>query len=82
MPLIAVGAAFAFHAGRLPQAPEYLQRRGLEWFYRLVQEPNRLWRRYLLLNPLYVSLLSLQLSGLRRFDRRFDLPPDEEILYG
>jgi exopolysaccharide biosynthesis WecB/TagA/CpsF family protein len=82
MPLIAVGAAFAFHAGRLPQAPEYLQRRGLEWFYRLVQEPNRLWRRYLLLNPLYVSLLSLQLAGLRRFDGRFDLPPDEEILYG
>lgn len=82
MPLIAVGAAFAFHAGRLPQAPEYLQRRGLEWFYRLAQEPSRLWRRYLLLNPLYVSLLSLQLAGLRRFESQWGLPPDEEILYG
>ncbi|MEQ8790493.1 MAG: WecB/TagA/CpsF family glycosyltransferase [Pirellulaceae bacterium] len=82
MPLIAVGAAFAFHAGRLPQAPDYLQRRGLEWFYRLVQEPNRLWRRYLLLNPLYLSLLSLQLTGLRQFDPHRTLPPDEEILYG
>jgi exopolysaccharide biosynthesis WecB/TagA/CpsF family protein len=82
MPLIAVGAAFAFHAGRLPQAPEFLQRRGLEWFFRLVQEPSRLWRRYLLLNPLYLSLLSLQLTGLHRFDPQRCLPPGEELLYG
>jgi exopolysaccharide biosynthesis WecB/TagA/CpsF family protein len=82
MPLIAVGAAFAFHAGRLPQAPEYLQHRGLEWFYRLAHEPNRLWRRYLLLNPLYVGLLSLQLAGLHRFDAQCCLPPAEELLYG
>jgi exopolysaccharide biosynthesis WecB/TagA/CpsF family protein len=82
MPLIAVGAAFAFHAGRLPQAPDYLQRRGLEWFYRLTKEPTRLWRRYLLLNPLYVSLVSLQLAGLRRFDPQNCLPPGEELLYG
>jgi hypothetical protein len=82
MPLIAVGAAFAFHAGRLPQAPDYLQRRGLEWFYRLTKEPTRLWRRSLLLNPLYVSLVSLQLAGLRRFDPQNCLPPGEELLYG
>ncbi|HEY1015218.1 MAG TPA: WecB/TagA/CpsF family glycosyltransferase, partial [Herpetosiphonaceae bacterium] len=54
MPLIAVGAAFDFHAGLLAQAPACLQRHGLEWSYRLVKEPRRLWRRYVLLNPLYL----------------------------
>ena len=53
MPLIAVGAAFAFHAGCLSQAPRWMQDRGLEWLYRLVHEPKRLWRRYALLNPMY-----------------------------
>ncbi len=51
---IAVGAAFAFHAGRLKQAPAWMQRRGLEWLYRLVAEPRRLWRRYLVCNTLFV----------------------------
>ena len=45
LPVLAVGAAFDFHAGLLPQAPRALQDRGLEWLYRLVQEPRRLWRR-------------------------------------
>jgi N-acetylglucosaminyldiphosphoundecaprenol N-acetyl-beta-D-mannosaminyltransferase len=52
--LIGVGAAFDFHAGLVPQAPPALQRYGLEWAYRLVQEPRRLWRRYLRYNPLFV----------------------------
>lgn len=60
LPLIAVGAAFAFHAGELEQAPPCLQRWGLEWLYRLVKEPCRLWRRYLFLNPLYLVLWALQ----------------------
>jgi N-acetylglucosaminyldiphosphoundecaprenol N-acetyl-beta-D-mannosaminyltransferase len=68
MPLLAVGAAFAFHAGLLPQAPAALQKRGLEWLYRLVQEPVRLWKRYLLLNPLYATLLFLQAARLCSFD--------------
>jgi exopolysaccharide biosynthesis WecB/TagA/CpsF family protein len=68
MPLLAVGAAFAFHAGRLPQAPPRMQAVGLEWLYRLVREPLRLWRRYLLLNPLYVSLLLLQATRLWTID--------------
>jgi exopolysaccharide biosynthesis WecB/TagA/CpsF family protein len=68
MPLLAVGAAFAFHAGRLPQAPQRLQAWGLEWLYRLVQEPLRLWRRYLLLNPLYLTLLLLQATRLYTID--------------
>ena len=45
--LIGVGAAFDFHAGKLKQAPVWIQENGLEWFYRLVHEPKRLWRRYL-----------------------------------
>lgn len=66
IPLLAVGAAFDFHAGLLPQAPAWMQRRGLEWLFRLVQEPRRLWRRYLLLNPAYSLRLIGQRLGLHR----------------
>lgn len=59
--MIAVGAAFDFHAGTLPQAPKILQDYGLEWLFRLVNEPKRLWRRYLILNPLFVLTFSQQL---------------------
>jgi N-acetylglucosaminyldiphosphoundecaprenol N-acetyl-beta-D-mannosaminyltransferase len=52
--LVGVGAAFDFHAGLVPQAPDRLQRWGLEWLFRLVQEPRRLWRRYLRYNPRFV----------------------------
>jgi N-acetylglucosaminyldiphosphoundecaprenol N-acetyl-beta-D-mannosaminyltransferase len=52
--LIGVGAAFDFHAGLVPQAPDALQRLGMEWAFRLVQEPRRLWRRYLRYNPRFV----------------------------
>src|SRR2546426_451773 len=50
----AVGAAFAFHAGRVKQAPAWLQRIGMEWAFRLAAEPRRLWRRYLGYNSLFV----------------------------
>ncbi len=82
MPLIAVGAAFNFHAGTLPQAPSALQSRGLEWLYRLVQEPRRLWKRYLFLNPLYLTLLFLQMTRLSAFDPAHVSPPTEESRYG
>jgi len=52
--LVGVGAAFDFHAGLVPQAPDALQRLGLEWAFRLAQEPRRLWRRYLRYNPRFV----------------------------
>jgi N-acetylglucosaminyldiphosphoundecaprenol N-acetyl-beta-D-mannosaminyltransferase len=52
--LVGVGAAFDFHAGLIPQAPDALQRVGLEWAFRLLQEPRRLWRRYLRYNPRFV----------------------------
>ncbi len=52
--LLGVGAAFDIHAGTLPQAPRWMQQRGLEWLYRLWREPRRLWRRYLSNNPRFV----------------------------
>jgi N-acetylglucosaminyldiphosphoundecaprenol N-acetyl-beta-D-mannosaminyltransferase len=66
--MIGVGAAFDIHAGRVPQAPPWMQRAGLEWFFRLVNEPRRLWRRYLWHNPRFVALIALQLLGLLTFD--------------
>ncbi len=60
-PMFGVGAAFDFHAGTLPQAPKILQDYGLEWLFRLVNEPKRLWHRYLILNPLFVLNFSQQL---------------------
>jgi N-acetylglucosaminyldiphosphoundecaprenol N-acetyl-beta-D-mannosaminyltransferase len=64
--LIGVGAAFDFHSGLVPQAPAFLQDVGLEWAYRLVQEPRRLWRRYLRYNPRFVWALGRQLLARRR----------------
>jgi exopolysaccharide biosynthesis WecB/TagA/CpsF family protein len=66
MPLLAVGAAFDYHAGTLRHPPEWMQRRGLEWLWRLGLEPGRLWRRYLLLNPAYLGRLAAQRSHLWR----------------
>ena len=81
MPTLAVGAAFPFIAGLLPQAPSWMQDRGLEWFFRLCFEPGRLWRRYLYLNPAYLCLLALQASGIKRFSTKGMCPTHEE-LYG
>jgi N-acetylglucosaminyldiphosphoundecaprenol N-acetyl-beta-D-mannosaminyltransferase len=64
--LIGVGAAFDFHTGRIPQAPRWMQRRALEWLFRLATEPRRLWRRYLIYNPLFMFFMMLQITGLRR----------------
>jgi len=63
------GAALNFHAGHLPTAPPAMQRYGLEWLFRLSKEPKRLWRRYLLVNPLYLGLFALQATGLYTMHR-------------
>ena len=81
MPLLAVGAAFNFHANQLSQAPRWMQDRGLEWAYRLAKEPFRLWRRYLLLNPMYLTLLGLQRLGVYTRSPAGE-PPQAEICYG
>ena len=63
--LIGVGAAFDFHAGLVPQAPDGLQALGLEWAYRLAHEPRRLWRRYTRYNPRFVTGFARQYARER-----------------
>jgi N-acetylglucosaminyldiphosphoundecaprenol N-acetyl-beta-D-mannosaminyltransferase len=65
--LLSVGAAFDFHTGRVRQAPHWMQGKGLEWVYRLTQEPRRLWKRYAYNNPLFLVLAFLQLTGVKQF---------------
>jgi N-acetylglucosaminyldiphosphoundecaprenol N-acetyl-beta-D-mannosaminyltransferase len=65
--MIGVGAAFDFHSGRVKQAPRWMQRSGLEWFYRLCQEPRRLAKRYFKNNPLFALKCLAQLTGLKKF---------------
>ncbi len=66
--LVGVGAAFDFLSGKKPQAPRWVQHIGLEWLYRLVNEPQRLWRRYLLGYPRFIRLLLMQRLGLLKID--------------
>ncbi|WP_199036800.1 WecB/TagA/CpsF family glycosyltransferase [Glycomyces salinus] len=63
--MFGVGAAFDFHAGLVPQAPPWMQRNGLEWFYRLTKEPKRLWRRYFRNNPAYLRAIRRNPPHLR-----------------
>lgn len=63
---VCVGAAFDFHAGVKKMAPAWMQRRGLEWLYRLSQEPGRLWRRYLVTNSVFVAKLAVAMCRRRR----------------
>ncbi len=62
-----VGAAFDFHTGRVRQAPRWMQRSGLEWLFRLISEPRRLWKRYFKNNPLFVARVFCQFTGLRKY---------------
>jgi N-acetylglucosaminyldiphosphoundecaprenol N-acetyl-beta-D-mannosaminyltransferase len=65
--LLGVGAAFDFHSGRVRQAPRWMQRSGLEWFFRLCTEPRRLGPRYLATNPLFVLRVIAQRLGLKKY---------------
>ncbi|MBN1372493.1 MAG: WecB/TagA/CpsF family glycosyltransferase [Anaerolineaceae bacterium] len=65
--MIGVGAAFDFHAGLKPQAPKWMQQSGLEWLFRLLSEPRRLWKRYVINNPVFIILVALQLLGLKKY---------------
>ena len=64
--MCAVGAAFDFHAGRISQAPNWMQERGLEWTYRIAQEPRRLLPRYLATNPRFMLGFVRQYLAERR----------------
>jgi len=67
VPLLAgVGAAFDFHTGSLRDSPHWMKRAGLQWLHRLAQEPRRLWKRYLINNPLFLWQIAGQLAGFRK----------------
>ncbi len=65
LPVVAVGAAFDYHSGGRCEPPLWIQRAGLQWLHRLIQEPGRLWRRYLFHNSEFVLRFGLQLTGLK-----------------
>ena len=65
--MVGVGAAFDLLSGNLREAPDWMKRAGLQWVYRLMKEPKRLWRRYLVNNPRFTWLTFLQLTGLKGF---------------
>jgi N-acetylglucosaminyldiphosphoundecaprenol N-acetyl-beta-D-mannosaminyltransferase len=81
MPILAVGAAFPFLAGLMPQAPVWMQDHGIEWLFRLMSEPRRLWRRYIYLNPTYLFLVMLQAMRLSHFSTD-GVSPVYETLFG
>ena len=64
--LIGVGAAFDFLSGNKPQAPRWIQRSGLEWIFRLLSEPGRLWRRYAEY-PYFALLVIAQMFGIKKY---------------
>lgn len=66
--MLGVGAAFDFHSGRIERAPRWMQRAGLEWAFRLSQDPRRLWWRYLKTNSLFLWLYLTELLNLRRYE--------------
>jgi N-acetylglucosaminyldiphosphoundecaprenol N-acetyl-beta-D-mannosaminyltransferase len=66
--ILGVGAAFDMNSGRLKRAPAWMRDSGLEWFYRLVSEPRRLWRRYLVTIPQSMWSISLELFHIRKFE--------------
>lgn len=66
--MVGVGAAFDFHSGMVREAPRWLHSTGLQWLHRLLQEPRRLWRRYLISIPAFLWSMGLQVSGLRVYE--------------
>lgn len=68
--MLGVGASFDFYAGNVRESPEWMGNLGLEWLFRLTQEPKRLWRRYVILNPRFVGLATMQLLGLKKFEEK------------
>jgi len=81
MPVVAVGAAFDYHAGVLAEPPAVIQAAGLQWLMRFVQEPRRLWKRYTVYNIAFVVMVAMQASGILRPDPS-GTEPVREMLYG
>jgi N-acetylglucosaminyldiphosphoundecaprenol N-acetyl-beta-D-mannosaminyltransferase len=66
--MLGVGAAFDIHTGHVQDAPEWVRSAGLQWFHRLCQEPERLWRRYLINNPRFLVKIAAQLLHIRKYE--------------
>jgi N-acetylglucosaminyldiphosphoundecaprenol N-acetyl-beta-D-mannosaminyltransferase len=64
--MLGVGASFDFYAGNIKESPEWMGKMGLEWLFRLLQEPKRLWRMYLILNPRFIWQATMQLIGVKK----------------
>jgi N-acetylglucosaminyldiphosphoundecaprenol N-acetyl-beta-D-mannosaminyltransferase len=73
--LVGVGAAFDFHTGRMDEAPAWIKRAGLQWLHRLLQDPGRLWKRYLLNNPVFIWRIMLQFFKLQNYHHQTACPP-------
>lgn len=82
MSILAVGAAFDYHAGLLKDSPRFLERMGLRWLHRLVQEPRRLWRRYLVTNTQFVALFLAQWLHLWKPGLENTTHPGTDIRFG
>jgi N-acetylglucosaminyldiphosphoundecaprenol N-acetyl-beta-D-mannosaminyltransferase len=65
--MFGVGAAFDFHTGRIKDAPQWVKRAGMQWFHRMIQDPRRLFWRYLRNNSAFLWHITLQLTGLRTY---------------
>ena len=76
--MFGVGAAFDLHTGRMKDSPEWMKNAGLQWLHRLAQDPQRLWKRYLVNNPKFIAAISAQMLGMRRYE--LSNTPSEEPL--
>ena len=70
--LVGVGAAFDYHTGRIRDCSDWIKRAGLQWLHRLLQDPRRLWRRYLQNNPAFLWHITLQMLRLRQYPRSLE----------
>jgi N-acetylglucosaminyldiphosphoundecaprenol N-acetyl-beta-D-mannosaminyltransferase len=77
--MVGVGAAFLFHTGAIQDSPDWVKRAGLQWMHRLLQEPSRLWKRYLLNNPRFIVLALLQSVGVTRY--RLESRPERAVMH-
>jgi len=66
--MVGVGAAFDLHTGQIKDAPHWIKAVGMQWFHRLIQDPRRLWKRYLINNTCFLWKIALQLSRLKAYE--------------
>jgi len=76
--MVGVGAAFDYHTGRISDCPNWIKRAGLQWLHRLLQDPRRLWKRYLKNNPAFIWKISLQIFKLRQYPDPANPPADKK----